>query len=128
MTEAQKKKKILSYILYWVEALGLQNWELNIVWRYGNGCEIQVNTPYKLAKVFFDLTLEEREWNAYALHELLHILTAEYRQWLHLVEERVTKQEFKLFHDVEEGVVNSLMVMILCGRLKPNTKTIKRRC
>ena len=122
MTDAKKKERILNYILYWAAALGLQNWELDIVWRHESGCEVHANTPYKSAKVFFDLTLEEEEWDSYALHEMLHIFTAEYRQWLHLVEDRVTKQELKLFHNVEEGVVNSLMVIILQGRLKPNAE------
>ncbi len=122
MTEAKKKERILGYLAYWAAALGLQNWELDVVWRHDDGCEVRANIPYKSAKVFFDLTLDEKDWDSYALHEMLHVLMAECRQWLHLVEDRVTKQELKLFHNAEEGVVNSLMTMILQGRLKPNTE------
>lgn len=122
MTEAKKKERILGCLAYWASALGLQNWELDVVWRYDGGCEVHANTPYKSAKVFFDLTLDEDDWDSYALHELLHILTAEYRQWLFLVEDRTTKQERALFRNLEEGLVNSLMTMILQGRLKPNAE------
>jgi hypothetical protein len=122
MTDAKKKERILGYLKYWAAAFGLQNWELDIIWRKTNGCEVRNNTPYKSAKIYFDITIEEAEWDSYALHEVLHIFLAEQRYWLKWVRDRITEQELKMFTNIEEGIVNSLMVIILQGRLQPNAE------